>query len=54
MDNWILIVGYDRPHFDMAQKEWVKYNVFLHLAVNALDTIEKVFDPAVSCCNRIL
>lgn len=36
-----MIVGYDRPHFDAAQKEWVKYNVFLHLAVNAYDAIEK-------------
>ena len=41
MENWILIVGYDRPHFDTAQKEWVKYNVFLHLAVTAADAIEK-------------
>ena len=41
MDNWILIVGYDRPHFDAAQKEWIKFNVFLHLAVNTIDAIEK-------------
>ena len=41
MDNWILIVGYDRPHFDAAQKEWVKFNVFLRSAANAIDAIEK-------------
>jgi len=41
LENWILIVGYDRPHFDAAQKDWVKYNVFLHRAVNACDAIEK-------------
>lgn len=36
-----MIVGYDRPHFDAAQKEWVKYNVFLHLAVTTFDAIAK-------------
>lgn len=41
MDSWILIVGYDRPHFEAAQKEWLKYNVFLHSAINAADAIEK-------------
>ena len=29
MENWILVVGYSRPHFEAAQKEWLKYNVFL-------------------------
>ena len=29
MENWILVVGYSRPHFEAAQKEWLKYNVLL-------------------------
>ena len=31
MDNWILVVGYSRPHFEAAQKERLKYNVLLQL-----------------------
>ena len=41
MENWILIVGYDRPDFEAAQKDWIKLHVFLHLAVNVADAIEK-------------
>jgi len=29
LENWILVVGYSRPHFEAAQKEWLKYNVLL-------------------------
>ena len=29
MENWILVIGYSRPHFEAAQKEWLKYNVLL-------------------------
>jgi len=29
MGNWILVVGYDRPNFEVAQKDWQKYNVQL-------------------------
>ena len=36
MENWILIVGYDRPHFEAAQKDWLKYNVYL-FPVNTAD-----------------
>lgn len=31
MENWILVVGYSRPYFEAAQKEWLKYNVLLQL-----------------------
>ena len=31
MENWILVIGYSRPHFEAAQKEWLKYNVLLQL-----------------------
>jgi DNA-binding response OmpR family regulator len=31
MENWILVVGYDRDAFDAAQREWLKYNVLLHM-----------------------
>jgi len=29
LENWILVIGYSRPHFEAAQKEWLKYNVLL-------------------------
>ena len=31
MGNWILVVGYGRYHFEAAQKDWLKYNISLHL-----------------------
>jgi len=31
LENWILVIGYSRPHFEAAQKEWLKYNVLLQL-----------------------
>ena len=31
MGNYILVVGYSRHHFEAAQKEWLKYNISLHL-----------------------
>jgi DNA-binding response OmpR family regulator len=37
--NWILIIGYSRPHFEAAQREWLKYNVSLHLVSNASEAI---------------
>lgn len=34
MENWILVVGYSRPYFEAAQKEWLKYNVLLQSVAN--------------------
>ena len=39
MANWILVVGYSRHHFDAAQREWLKYNVSLHLVNTASEAI---------------
>jgi DNA-binding response OmpR family regulator len=36
MDNWILVVGYSRSHFEAAQKEWLKFNVLLQ----SVDTVQ--------------
>ena len=41
MENWILVVGYSRPHFEAAQKEWLKYNVFLELVATIPEAVEK-------------
>ncbi|MDR1539574.1 MAG: hypothetical protein LBU32_16555 [Clostridiales bacterium] len=37
MENWILVIGYDRNAFGPAQQEWLKYNVLLHM----VDTISE-------------
>jgi DNA-binding response OmpR family regulator len=37
MENWILVIGYDRNIFGPAQREWLKYNVLLHM----VDTISE-------------
>lgn len=37
MDNWILVVGYNRRYFEAAQKDWLKYNVYLY----SVDTAEE-------------
>lgn len=39
MENWILVVGYDRPHFEVARKDWQKYNVYLHSVETAAEAI---------------
>ena len=39
MENWILVVGYSRPHFEAAQKEWLKYNVLLQSAETVTEAI---------------
>ena len=41
MENWILVVGYSRPHFEAAQKEWLKYNVLLELVETVAEAIVK-------------
>jgi len=42
LKNWILVVGYSRPHFEAAQKEWIKYNVHLQLVETIPEAIEKL------------
>jgi hypothetical protein len=37
MDNWILVVGYDRLCFEAARKDWLKYNVYLYSVDTADD-----------------
>ena len=39
MENWILVVGYDRLHFEAARTEWLKYNVYLDSTETAPDAI---------------
>jgi len=41
LENWILVVGYSRPYFEAAQKEWLKYNVFLQLVETIPEAIAK-------------
>ena len=41
MENWILVVGYSRPHFEVARKDWLKYNVQLDAVDTALEAIER-------------
>lgn len=41
MNNWILVVGYDRPHFEVAQKDWMKYNVYLYSVETADEAISQ-------------
>jgi len=40
-NNWILVVGYDRPHFEAAQKDWLKYNVYLDTVDTEHEAIER-------------
>lgn len=42
MENWILLVGYGRPQFEVAQKDWLKYNVYLHSVDTAAEAIKQV------------
>ena len=42
MANWILVVGYSRPHFEAAQREWLKYSVSLHSANSAPEAIAQI------------
>lgn len=41
MENWILVVGYDRPHFEMARKDWQRLNVYLYSVDTAAEAIEQ-------------
>lgn len=39
--NWILVVGYDRPHFEAVRKDWLRFNVYLHSVDTAAEAIEQ-------------
>lgn len=41
MENWILVVGYDRPHFEAARADWLRLNVRLCSVGTAEDAIEQ-------------
>jgi len=41
MENWILVVGYDRPHFEAARSDWLKYNVYLHSVETATEAVNQ-------------
>jgi|GEM_PF-383787 len=40
-ENWIMVVGYDRPHFEAARNDWLKYNVYLHSVETAAEAINQ-------------
>ncbi len=42
-ENWILVVGYDRPHFEIARRDWLKYNVYLHSVESAAEAISRFY-----------
>lgn len=42
MENWILVVGYDRPYFEAARKDWLKYNVYLYSVDTADEAISQL------------
>ncbi len=42
MANWILIVGYSRPNFDVAQRDWLKYKVSLRLVNTVPEAIAQI------------
>jgi two-component system KDP operon response regulator KdpE len=39
MENRILVVGYDRAAFGAAQREWLKYDVLLHMVDTVAEAI---------------
>ena len=41
MENWILVVGYNRPYFEAARKDWLKYNVYLYSVDTADEAISQ-------------
>jgi len=40
-ENWIMVVGYDRPHFEVARNDWLKYNVYLQSVDTAAEAINQ-------------
>jgi DNA-binding response OmpR family regulator len=45
MNNWILVIGYNRNDFEAAQREWLKYGVLLHM----VDTIAEAVAQLPNC-----
>jgi DNA-binding response OmpR family regulator len=41
MTNWILVIGYNRSHFEAAQRDWLKFNVLLQSVDTVQEAIEK-------------
>ena len=41
IENWILVVSYDRSHFEAARNDWLKYNVYLHPVGTAAEAINQ-------------
>lgn len=41
MENWILVVGYSRPYFEAARKDWLKFNVYLYSVDTADEAISQ-------------
>jgi DNA-binding response OmpR family regulator len=39
MESWILVVGYDRGAFGAAQREWLKYDVLLHMVDTVAEAV---------------
>jgi len=39
IENWILVVSYDRSHFEAARNDWLKYNVYLHPVGTAAEAL---------------
>ncbi|WP_302326500.1 hypothetical protein [Enterocloster lavalensis] len=37
MERWVLAVGYDKDKFNEAQRECLKYGVFIHLTSSCPD-----------------
>lgn len=41
MENWILVVDYNRPNFEAARKDWLRLSVYLHSVDTATEAIEQ-------------
>ncbi len=41
MEKWILVVGYDSQHLELARKDWANLNVTLDAVDTATEAIEQ-------------
>ncbi len=41
MENWVLVVGYDSQHLELARKDWANLNVTLDAVDTATEAIEQ-------------
>jgi hypothetical protein len=46
MENWILVVGYDRPYFEATRKDWLKDSV--HLGCRYIKHVARKYSQKVS------